>query len=209
MRSRGVSFFFWYMPHMKSRITTGQGDDGRGVALSGERLSKTHPIMECVGALDELRAQIALVRLCIVETKPADYETLSRFLGWLLHTLFLIGTACSDPLRKHPELRTRDLAHRHLNRLEAEQLRLERRVSLPQAFVVSASNRTAAQADVACTVARRAERSVVRLKETYPDFPSDIVLPFMNRLSDYLYILARDLDAGHHWVIDYNLLDEA
>ncbi|MBI4558641.1 MAG: ATP:cob(I)alamin adenosyltransferase [Candidatus Hydrogenedentes bacterium] len=64
-----------------------------------------------------------------------------------------------------------------------------------------------AHADVACTVARRLERSVVRLKELMPTFEATHVLVFLNRLSDYLFILARDLEQGRYSTLDYRVLE--
>lgn len=193
---------------MKSQLTTKRGDKGQTTALSGDAFSKAHPIMECVGTLDELRAHTAMVRLRILEEKPEDYEALSEFLLWLLHMYFLMGSACSDPLNKHPEYRRRNLSPQDLDKLEAEQQRIEAQTPLPGAFIVSASNALAAQVDIACTVARRLERSIVWLKENVPDFDSDDLMAFANRLSDYLYILARSLEHPAHQPVDYDIIDK-
>ena len=114
---------------MRSQVTTKQGDKGETTALSGDAYPKSHPIMECVGTLDELRAHTALVRLRLLEEKPKDCDRLADFLLWLLHAYFLIGPACSDPLRKHPEYRERDIVPGDLEKLEAEQRWLEERPS--------------------------------------------------------------------------------
>jgi cob(I)alamin adenosyltransferase len=71
--------------------------------------------------------------------------------------------------------------------------------------VLSGRNIAAAQLDIACTVARDAERGVVRLKEAVPEFQAEHVLAFMNRLSDSLFILARVLDGGEHTTVDYGV----
>jgi cob(I)alamin adenosyltransferase len=191
---------------MKSQVTTKQGDAGFSRAVSGDAYPKSHAIMECVGTLDELRAHTALARLRILEERPADHERLADLLLWLLHVYFLIGTACSDPLEKHPEYRKRNLAHADLERLEAAQQWLEEQTPLPRAFVVSASNTLAAQVDVTCTVARRLERNLVRLKEAVPEFAASEILMFINRLSDCLYMLARRLEHPNHIVVDYTTL---
>ncbi len=194
---------------MKSQVTTKRGDHGFTTALSGESFPKSHPVMECVGTVDELRAHTALLRLQILEAKPADYEALAAFLLWLLHAHFLIGTACSDPRNRHPEYRKGAITPRDIARLEAEQLRLEERTPLPHSFIVAASNPLAAQADIACTVARRLERHVVRLMEVIGEFQASDILIFLNRLSDYLYILARSLEHPQHTIVDYTILERA
>jgi cob(I)alamin adenosyltransferase len=160
--------------------------------------------MECVGNLDELRAHTALLRLQILSEGPPDANVLAEFLQWLLDACFVIGAECSDPERKHPEYRKAELAPEHIARLEKEQARLETLVRLPHSFIASAANPLAAQADITCTVARRFERSVVRLTETVPIFRGGSILVFVNRLSDYLYMLARFLDQGRYIVLDYS-----
>jgi cob(I)alamin adenosyltransferase len=191
---------------MKSQVTTKRGDAGDTTAISGDTYPKSHPIMECVGTLDELRAHTALARLRILEAKPDGHEALADFLLWLLHTYFLIGSVCSDPLNKHPEYRKREITRNDVERLEAEQMRLEERTPLPRAFIVSAANTLAAQVDITCTVARRLERHVVRLRELMPGFQSAEILMFLNRLSDFLYVLARSLEHPRHVTVDYHIL---
>lgn len=192
---------------MKSRVTTKQGDTGQTRALSGDSYSKSHLIMECVGCVDELRAQTALVRLLTLQEQAREHERVADFLMWLMHTYFLIGTECSDPMVKHPEYRQVVLAQRHIDRLESEQMRMEARMKLGRSFIVSAANLVSAQVDITATLARRLERNVVRLKEAYPEFDASLLLVYLNRLSDTLYILARYLDGKHTHAVDYAVLD--
>lgn len=193
---------------MKSRVTTKQGDRGTTRTLAGDWVSKGDPLIECGGWVDTLRAQIALLRVQLVEKMPEEYEEIGDFLFWLLHCCFLLGTACNDPLNKKPEYRRGDIGPLHLARLEQEQERLEERVRLPRAFIVCASSLHAAQADVAVTTARTLERHIVRLKETAPEFDAEHIIAFVNRLSDFLYVLARFLENGQHQSVDYSVLDE-
>jgi cob(I)alamin adenosyltransferase len=192
---------------MRSQVTTKRGDAGETTALSGDSFPKSHDIMECVGTLDELRAHTALARLRILDEKPRDFDRAADFLMWLLHVYFLIGSACSDPLNKHPEYRKRDVGPGDLERLEAEQQWLEEQTPLPQSFIVSASNTVSAQVDVACTVVRRLERNLVRMKESVPEFASADVFRFVNRLSDTLYMLARKLEHPVHETVRYESLE--
>lgn len=191
---------------MDSQVTTKHGDGGQSTALSGDAYSKAHPVMECVGTLDELRAQTALLRLRVFDECPHEAEARAEFLFWLLHTYFVVGAACSDPLNKHPEYHPARLAQVHLDKLEAEQARLEAVTPLRHAFIASASNTLAAQADLTCAVARRFERTFERLRESVPGFDAGVLPAFLNRLSDYLYILARYLEDGNHTVVDYGVL---
>ena len=190
----------------RSQVTTKRGDQGQTTTLGGDDVAKSHVVIECTGAVDELRAQTALVRQVIRQTQPDGPESIDAFLLWLLHTYFVIGTACSDPLNKHPEYRVAVLSQKHVDALEDFQARLEKKVTLPKQFIVSATNSAAAQMDVVTTVARRLERCVVRLKEAYPEFDSEAILVFLNRLSDTLFMLARFLDGGTYQTVDYGVL---
>ena len=77
------------------------------------------------------------------------------------------------------------------------------------AFIVSASNTLAAHVDALCATARSFERSLVALREAVPEFDAGVLLAFANRLSDYLYILARHLEDGNHLTVDYDRLGDA
>ncbi len=191
---------------MKSQVTTKRGDGGETITLGGEKLPKSHPIVECTGCLDESRAFTALVRLHLIEAQPKEHKHWADFLLWLLHVHFLIGTACNDPSNHHPEFRRGDLGQEHMQRLEKEQERLELAVKLPRQFIVSAATPLAAEVDVLATVVRRLERALVRLKEAVPEFEAKAILAFVNRLSDTLYLLARFLEDGDHQTVDYSVL---
>ncbi len=177
---------------MKSQVTTKRGDSGTTVTLGGETLSKGHPAIECVGTLDELRTNTAYVRLLIIEAEFAESGRLAEFLKWILETYFVIGATCSDASssKVHKCVEAADL-----DKLELAQSFLEERVELPKAFSVSAQGKVAAQIDILCTIVRRFERRLVAYKETAPELDTETLLPFVNRLSDYFYMLARYVDA--------------
>ena len=166
---------------MKSQVTTKRGDSGETVALSGEVYAKSHPIFAACGDLDTVRARIAELRLKLQRRESEQTAEASEFLFWLLHVCFLIGSQCNDPLNRKPEYRNRDLSSAHLDTLEAFQAKIEAQVTLPNYFIVSASNELAAMSDVLCTDVRRLERSVVCLKEAVPEFDTTVLIPFVNR----------------------------
>jgi len=194
---------------MKSRVTTGVGDAGATRTLAGAMVPKSHPVLEATGQVDSLRAALAEIRLSILAGDHEDRERLGAALFWLLHVCFLIGTEVNDPEAVHPEYRKEAVGEKHLLFLESEQTRMENQVRFPKSFIVSASSLVPAKVDVCATVARSLERSIVRLKEDTPAFEATAVLMFVNRLSDYLYVLARYLENGHHIAVDYSVLDEA
>ncbi len=191
---------------MKSQVTTKRGDAGMTTTIAGEKLNKSHAIFECCGNLDALRAHTALCRLLVLESGHAEAPRIAEFLHWLLHVYFAIGSQCSDPRNAKPEYRRVDVGPEHLAQLEAHQAEFESRVKLPRQFVLSAATIATAQLDIACTSARAAERSVVRLKEAVPEFAAEQILAFMNRLSDSLFMLARWMDNGEFTTVDYGVL---
>lgn len=192
---------------MKSQVTTKRGDKGETRALSGEVYSKSHPIFAACGDLDTVRARIAELRLKLQHRDSDQAKEACEFLFWLLHVCFLLGSQCNDPLNKKPEYRNRDLARVHLDKLEEFQAKVEAQVTLPNFFIVSAANELAAVSDVLCTDVRRLERSIVSLKEAIPEFDTTVLLPFVNRLSDTIFMLSRWLENGDHTPVDYEVLD--
>jgi cob(I)alamin adenosyltransferase len=191
---------------VKSQVTTKRGDAGTTTTIAGEKLPKSHSIFECCGQIDALRAQTALCRILIRDSGHAESKTIADFLHWLLHMYFLIGSQCNDPRNARPEFRRLDVGPEHLARLEAHQADFEAGVSLPRQFVLSAATAASAQVDVACTLARTAERSILRLKEAIPEFDAAHILAFINRASDTLFMLARRLDGGTFETVDYRVL---
>ncbi|HOD48507.1 MAG TPA: ATP:cob(I)alamin adenosyltransferase [Candidatus Hydrogenedentes bacterium] len=192
---------------MRSKVTTKQGDQGETIALNGETYPKSHPIICCIGALDEARVQTALLRQVLASQNDEALDDILRFLHWVLHTFFIIGTDCSDPAGKHPECRRGKISEKELIKLEDAQLRLETELKLPNAFIVGASTVPAAHADVACTAVRRLERAFAEFRQAFPEFDAGTIPAFLNRLSDYLFVLARWLERGNHAPVDYSVLD--
>ena len=193
---------------MKSRVTTKNGDAGTTRTLGGDVVSKGDIVIECTGHLDTLRAHTARVRLQVIAASGDSEETLSGSLFWLLHVFFLLGTQINDPENKHPEYRKEEVSEKHLARLEAAQEALEAGLKFPTAFIITASSVLAAEVDVLATVARDLERSLVRLQASVPGFAGVQVLAFINRMSDYFFVVARYLEKGDHRVVDYGVLEE-
>ncbi len=191
---------------MRSQVTTKRGDKGSTVTITGAEYPKSHPLVECCGQVDTLRAYTALCRLELLRSGREDAEELGGFLLWVLHVYFLIGSQCNDPGNERPEYRKEDVGARHVHKVESIQEAIESGVRLPKRFIVSASTPLSAHFDFACTLVREVERSVVRLKEAVPAFEAEHILAFLNRLSDCLYMLARLLENGAHVTVDYDVL---
>ncbi|MFA7691693.1 MAG: ATP:cob(I)alamin adenosyltransferase [Candidatus Hydrogenedentes bacterium] len=190
---------------LPSRISTKTGDGGFTHIRDGTSLRKDHPIPEALGALDDMRTHMALLRTQLIEQRPEAREE-HDFLLFLLHCCFLLGTALSDPHGRGEKERL--LKPFHLEKVEAEQERMESALTLPAAFVVCAANPLAAQADRVAAAARCFERRFITAQDHAPALTAPLYGRFINRLSDYFFVLARHLEKGVHESVDYRLLDK-
>ena len=172
------------------RVYTKTGDDGTTGRLYGGRISKADPVAEALGSIDETVAALGLARA--LSGKEAVREGL---LG-LERELFVVGA----DLAANPEQRSRLEPEVSLV-TEPMVVRLETWIDelviahpLPDAFVVPGANPVSASLDAARSVTRRAERRAVGLREA-GSAVSEVVLRYLNRLSDLLFVLAR-VEAG-------------
>lgn len=168
------------------RIYTRTGDDGTTGLLFGGRVSKADPVAETVGSVDEIVALLGLARALCGEPE------LARELLDLQRELFVVGAdVAANPdergrLEPGVSLVTDDMVARLETRIDE----LVTAHPLPNAFVVPGASPVSAALDVSRSVARRAERAVVRLGDGGPRV-GDPVLRYVNRLSDLLFVLAR------------------
>lgn len=164
------------------KIYTKKGDQGQTGLLGGTRVAKHHLRIEAYGTVDELNSWLGLLR---------DSQKIGELNAQLLRIqdrLFTLGSHLAmDPAKstfKLPELSNADT-------LELEKAIDEMETQLPplQNFILPGGCLPASHAHVARCVCRRAERLVVSLAETEA-VPGEI-LPYLNRLSDYLFVVAR------------------
>ena len=176
------------MANRLTRIYTRTGDSGTTGLADGSRVAKDAPRIETIGAIDELNSILGVL---LAESLP---EEVSAGLRDAQHDLFDLGGELSIPGHAL-------MTEHHVTRLE--QLLEQCNATLPalRDFVLPGGTRSAALAHFARTVCRRAERRVVALgtKEAVPAF----AIPYLNRLSDLLFVLARVLnrDAGRSDVL--------
>jgi len=166
-------------------ISTKHGDEGRTRLLSGEEVSKDHPRTSAYGVLDEAVTTMGLGRALARE------ERVRSELRTIQETCFLIGAELATAPGGLGRLPAR-LEKHHLEALEAVGVELEDRVELPPRFVVAGATPASAAIDYARAVVRRLERVVVSLVQEEEDGPGNqYLLPYLNRLSDILFLLAR------------------
>ncbi len=168
-----------------TRIYTRGGDQGRTSLGDGSRVAKHAVRVEAYGNVDETNAVIGLVRLHA--DGPMD-EALAR----IQNDLFDLGAdLCRPDDGTDAHLR---IAEPQVERLEREIDQMNAELAPLESFVLPGGTPAAAFLHLARTVARRAERSVVRLGEQETVNPA--ALRYLNRLSDYLFVLSRAANGG-------------
>lgn len=161
-----------------ARIYTRTGDRGE-TGIIGARVPKTDPHIQAMGDVDELNATIG-----IILSYPLN-PALRRILQQIQKDLFSLGTMVAT-IHKPSKI---SITPRHVRRLEKTIDRYQTKLPPLRRFILPGGTTSAALLHFARAVCRRAERSVVRLQET--SHLQQYAVPYLNRLSDLLFILAR------------------
>lgn len=168
------------------KIYTRTGDLGTTALFGGARVPKHHLRIEAYGTVDELNSHIGLIRFSDVD------QTAKTTLAEVQDRLFTIGSIlAAQPDKKN--LKVPDLHPADVELLESEMDRMNEALPEMRFFILPGGNFTIGQLHVARCVCRRAERLATHLNETEPIHP--LVITYLNRLSDYLFVLAR---FAHH-----------
>jgi cob(I)alamin adenosyltransferase len=168
---------------MAFKIYTKTGDEGQTALFGGKRLPKSHLRIECYGTVDELNSFLGLVR-----DNAADGH-IRELLFEIQNRLFDLGAnLATDPEKKLP---IPLLSESDIKRLEDEIDEMEETLPPLKNFILPGGNTVVSFCHVARCVCRRAERLVVSLDMEEEVAP--LVLQYLNRLSDFLFVLARKL----------------
>ncbi len=171
------------MPKL-TRIYTRGGDDGSTGLGGGQRVSKHSPRIEAFGDVDELNSQIGLALAC----GPAP--ELARPLREIQNELFHLGSDLCVLEENKKRMPVPAIEDRHVEALERLIDRLNEQLGPLENFILPGGSVCAAHLHLARAVCRRAERSVVALAERETVNP--LVVHYLNRLSDALFVMARD-----------------
>jgi cob(I)alamin adenosyltransferase len=173
-------------------IVTKKGDRRKTPLLSGEEVDKDSKVVEAFGTVDELSSILGLARSTIDLMHDRGLSDLSLKIRELQTDLFRFASelACSDASKS--EL-TEPTGEKHVRRLEDRIGALEEQIKLPSLFIIPGACQASAIIDIARAVSRRLERRVVALAKE-GDYGNDQGLIYANRLSDYLFMLARAIE---------------
>ncbi len=181
-----------------SAVATGRGDDGStGLLYGGERIAKNDDRVEAYGTIDEAVAILGVARADLrlkadYGVEPPQIARLGDLLLGIQRELFVAAAEIAtnpDAWDRLEDGRTR-VSESMVAGLETTLAELEAAIEMPREFVVPGETRLSATLEVARTVMRRAERRVLTLRDRQL-IPGPWLLPYLNRLADLLWVLAR------------------
>ena len=169
-----------------TKVYTRRGDKGQTSLVGGLRVSKASTRLESYGTVDELNAHLGLLAAML----PDGHE--KTMVQHIQNNLFNVCTNLATD-QDHGELYpSAYLPEGAIKELEQEVDSIQHELPERQGFILPGGTQSAAQAHVCRTVCRRAERRIVALAETATVTPE--VQQYVNRLSDYLFVLAKKLN---------------
>ncbi len=172
-----------------NRVYTRSGDDGSTGLVGGARVSKTSPQVECYGDIDELNSVLGLAKAGL----PPSLAELHPVIEYLQQELFDLGAELATKVGdEYPGMWRAEEPHITV----LERLCDKYGEHLPEltSFILPGGTLSAAHLHVARTVARRAERTIIRYRDELRKESLDLnaqILKYVNRLSDLLFVLAR------------------
>lgn len=170
----------------KSLIYTKTGDRGTTSLVGGTRVSKTHDRLEAYGTVDELNSFLGL----LITYLPDEHDR--TFVQQVQDTLFVVGSYLATDQSKMQLKQVSVVTSDRVEAMEHEIDRLDSQLPQLTAFVLPGGSRGAAVCHVCRTVCRRAERRILTLGEQV-EIASEL-LAYVNRLSDYLFVLSRKIN---------------
>ncbi|MGB3076389.1 MAG: cob(I)yrinic acid a,c-diamide adenosyltransferase [Chitinophagales bacterium] len=169
------------------KIYTKKGDTGTTQLIGGTRVPKHHIRIEAYGTVDELNSWIGWIRDLATE------ERAKVVLKEIQDRLFTIGSQlASDPASSR--MKVPDLHERDVELLEKEMDDMNESLPEMRSFLLPGGHVANSACHVARCVCRRTERLVTHLDET--DVVEPLIIKYINRLSDYLFVLARKISAN-------------
>ncbi|PSK94508.1 cob(I)yrinic acid a,c-diamide adenosyltransferase [Taibaiella chishuiensis] len=169
---------------MAFRVYTKTGDKGSTGLIGGTRVPKDHIRIEAYGTVDELNSVLGVV------TDQLGDKTINEWILEIQDRLFTVGSSLATDPDKAPKMKLPDLHESDINWLEQRIDEMDDQLPQMKSFILPGGHVAASHAHVARCVCRRAERLCVHMQSN-GEFVADEVLKYLNRLSDFLFVLAR------------------
>lgn len=168
----------------KSQLYTGTGDAGTTSLVGGKRIKKNSTRLEAYGTVDEFSAHLGLL-----STFDLNTLAIQSLLSAVQNRLFDVGAYLATDVEPGATPAIKGLTEEDITDIEHAIDALDEQVPKANAFVLPGGTRASAEAHIARTVCRRAERRILAIaEESYVD---PLVIRYFNRLSDWLFILSR------------------
>ena len=169
------------------KIYTKTGDQGNTLLFDGQRVPKHHQRIEAYGTLDELNAYIGLLMA------QGIAQAYKKQLGAIQNELFVLGAQLANPQDESAKRsrKTPAIEPQHISALETAIDEMNAELPPMTHFILPGGHTIVSYCHIARTICRRAERRATLLAENHSVPP--LVIQYINRLSDYLFVLARKL----------------
>ena len=167
----------------RSYIYTKTGDKGKTSLVGGTRVDKNHIRLDAYGTIDELNSFVGWL---ICEVKDEESKP---FLSYLQHKLFTVGSYLATETEQMEPREASIIKDADIERIEREIDRIDNQLPKIKRFILPGGSESGSRAHICRTVSRRAERNVYHVAEKFPI--EENILIFLNRLSDYFFVLAR------------------
>lgn len=184
MKKTKLKRLYIMSPKKELKIYTKGGDKGKTSLVGGNRVPKYHERIEAYGTVDELISYIGLIRDHDIDSKTK--ESLLFIQDRLMVCASLLACDNDDSLAKLPKIAQSDVLF-----LETEIDNMEKVLPKLMSFILPGGHISSSYCHIARNICRRAERRIIFLNENTIIEPN--ILRFVNRLSDYLFVLARKL----------------
>ena len=171
------------------KIYTKAGDLGKTSLIGGTRVPKSHIRIESYGTVDELNSFVGLLSDLVAN------DSIKTILNEVQDRLFTVGSSLACDPDKEPHLKIPDLKEEDIAFLEQNIDKMNAVLEPMKSFILPVGHQAISTAHIARCVCRRAERRVSQIAELH-DINSNILI-YLNRLSDYLFVLARLIAKQH------------
>jgi cob(I)alamin adenosyltransferase len=174
------------------KVYTKTGDQGETGLVGGERVAKDAPRIESYGTVDELQAVLGMLRAALAESdrEPETCQAVLHAVHRVQQDLFDLGSTLATPVKYLDRVKN-PITEERIAWLETAMDAWNESLAPLRSFVLSGGGRFSALSHVARTVCRRCERVILRLSRE-EEVPGE-VLRYINRLSDFLFVLGRHL----------------
>jgi len=171
----------------KAKVYTRSGDKGKTALVGGERISKSHERIDLYGEVDELNSYVGFARSLISDESLEEY----KYLEELQILLFDLGSNLACLADDREKYNLPQITSSNISSLELLIDKIEAQLEPLKYFILPAGSQLASSLHICRTVTRRIERKTIQFNELYSnDLPKEYGM-FLNRLSDYFFVLAR------------------